>query len=270
MDLSSWLGHAKTTFHCSNKTIDIPLKNGSQTPLKDLVSSLTPPCRLTPLLPSGHLQTINTVITKTDVPIHYRRKIFDSNDPNYPGTFAVDFVSHTDGLAQGKSAGDADEGKRRPAQTRGNQYCPKRTRLFEEDEWAEVENGSHDTTPMLVVLHGLSGGSHEVYLKEVLAPLTIGSKEGEQRWEACVVTARGCAGSAITSGVLFNARATWDCRQMVKWLRKKFPNRPLFGVGFSLGANILVDVGFHSCLLCRRMLAVLLESDCQANLLCVT
>jgi predicted alpha/beta-fold hydrolase len=47
--------------------------------------------------------------------------------------------------------------------------------------------------------------------------------------------------SKITSSVLYNARATWDCRQTVSWLRKKFPNRPLFGIGFSLGANILTN-----------------------------
>jgi len=46
----------------------------------------------------------------------------------------------------------------------------------------------------------------------------------------------------ITTGVLYNARATWDIRQVVKWLGEKFPNRPLFGLGFSLGANILVNV----------------------------
>jgi predicted alpha/beta-fold hydrolase len=30
--------------------------------------------------------------------------------------------------------------------------------------------------------------------------------------------------------------------QVVKWLKKTFPNRPLFGLGFSLGANILTNV----------------------------
>ncbi|TQS31831.1 hypothetical protein Golomagni_07875, partial [Golovinomyces magnicellulatus] len=45
----------------------------------------------------------------------------------------------------------------------------------------------------------------------------------------------------ITSGLLYNARATWDIRQTVKWLRKTFPNRPLFGLGFSLGANMLTN-----------------------------
>ena len=82
-----------------------------------------------------------------------------------------------------------------------------------------------------------SGGSHEVYLRHAIAPLV---KEG--KWEICVVNSRGCAMSKITSGVLYNARATWDVRQAVKWLRSKYPNRPLFGLGFSLGANILTNV----------------------------
>jgi alpha/beta superfamily hydrolase len=48
----------------------------------------------------------------------------------------------------------------------------------------------------------------------------------------------------ITSNVLYNARATWDCRQVVRWLRSTFPNRPLFGIGFSLGASILTNVSY--------------------------
>ena len=89
---------------------------------------------------------------------------------------------------------------------------------------------------MLVTLHGLSGGSHELYLRHVLEPLF---KAG---WEACVVTSRGCAMSKITSGVLYNARSTWDLRQVVKWLRETFPRRPLFGIGYSMGANIMTNV----------------------------
>lgn len=73
--------------------------------------------------------------------------------------------------------------------------------------------------------------------RHVLAPLITSGK-----WEACVINSRGCAEHKITSGILFNARATWDVRQMVTWLRKMYPNRPLFGIGFSLGANILTNV----------------------------
>lgn len=104
---------------------------------------------------------------------------------------------------------------------------PIRTAYFSEAEFSSV--GSDDNRPMLVVLHGLSGGSYEIYLKHVIAPLV--AAEGEKQWEACVINSRGCAMHKITSSVLFNARATWDIRQMIVWLRKTFPNRPLFGIG---------------------------------------
>jgi predicted alpha/beta-fold hydrolase len=58
-----------------------------------------------------------------------------------------------------------------------------------------------------------------------------------------VVNSRGCAGSKITNSMLYNARATWDVRQTVKWAKEKWPRRKMFGVGFSLGANILTTVG---------------------------
>jgi predicted alpha/beta-fold hydrolase len=114
---------------------------------------------------------------------------------------------------------------------------PERTTFFTEKEFAALT--SDDRKPMLVVLHGLSGGSHEPYVRQVVKPLT------EEGWEACVINSRGCAQSKVTSPILYNARATWDVRQMVRWIREKFPNRSLFGLGFSLGANILTNVCFH-------------------------
>ena len=134
----------------------------------------------------------------------------------YAGTFAIDLVV--------------------PPYADSDPSLPPRTTYF-----SDMENemyGSPDSRPMLVLLHGLSGGSYELYLRHVLDKLV--SEDGA--WEACVVNSRGCAKSKITTDVLYNARATWDVRQTVIWLRKKFPNRPLFGVGFSLGANILTNV----------------------------
>jgi len=158
-----------------------------------------------------------TVLKEEGPPVYYKRKIFEAEDPNYHGTFAVDFV--VDPF------------------TESDATLPVRTSYFSEKELQGFT--SLDSRPMLVTLHGLSGGSFEVYCRQILAPL-IGA-EGDKKWEACVVNARGCAMHKITSGVLFNARATWDLRETVLWLRKAFPNRPLFGIGFSLGANILTN-----------------------------
>ncbi len=129
----------------------------------------------------------------------------------------------------------------------GHLRFPPRTSYFSNKEFENL--ASEDTKPLLITLHGLSGGSFEVYLRHVLAPLVAQTSAGQKAgglsggdWEALVVNSRGCAGSKITTSVLYNARATWDLRQTVKWCRKTWPNRPLFGIGYSLGANILTNV----------------------------
>ncbi|KAL9015871.1 MAG: hypothetical protein Q9185_006766 [Variospora sp. 1 TL-2023] len=188
-------------------------KDGTKTNLLDFCKSIIIPCWLNPLLLNGHLQTTWTVVKSTDPPVYYKRKVFEAECPAYSGTFAVDFVV--------------------PPHTDTNPTLPPRTINFTDEELGNI--GSDDGKPMLVTLHGLTGGSQEAYLRHLLHALYI---EG---WEACVVNARGCALSKITSGKLFNARATWDLRQLVKWLRKTFPNRPLFAIGYSLGGCILVN-----------------------------
>lgn len=211
-----WFGRAKITFTSSANPIALEEKDGSQTDLRKVCEKVTPPCQLNPLLFNGHLQTMWTSVASYAPNIYYRRRIFDADHKTYTGTFAVDFVVDPHE--------DADE------------TLPPRTAYYSEEDFAKV--GSDDTRPMLIVLHGLSGGSHEVYLRHSIEPLLVNG----ENWAVCVVNSRGCANSAITTGVLFNARATWDVRQIVNWARKTYPNRPLFGLGFSLGANILTNV----------------------------
>ncbi|RDW70186.1 alpha hydrolase-3 [Coleophoma crateriformis] len=167
-------------------------------------------------------------------PVFYKRKVFDAENPTYHGTFAVDFVVEP--------------------YTDTDNTLPPRTTYFDEHEFDGI--ASLDSKPMLVALHGLSGGSYEIYLRHVIHPLI----QKEAGWEACVINSRGCANHKITSPILYNARATWDCRQTVKWLKKKFPNRPLYGIGFSLGANILTNYVGEEGSACMLKAAVVISS----------
>ena len=214
MDLWSLLGLAKTTFYSHGQSLPLVSKSSENTILLNLCKSITPRCWLNPLLLNGHLQTCWTALTRQDPLVYYKRTIFTAEDPAFEGTFTVDFVV--------------------PPYEDTDPALPSRTTYLREQDFKTL--GYDDCKPMLVTLHGLTGGSHEVYLRHVLEPLF---KEG---WEACVINARGCARSKLTSDKLFNARATWDLRQVVRWLREVFPKRPLFGIGFSLGGNILVNV----------------------------
>ncbi|ERS95793.1 hypothetical protein HMPREF1624_07868 [Sporothrix schenckii ATCC 58251] len=232
-----WFGRASVEFTHAASPLQLPLKAGAgaspaegssngtatqaTTDLAQICRDSTPACQLNPLLFNGHLQTMWTAVAKGAPAIHYKRRIFNADHALYTGTFAVDFAVPP----------YADEHLERDA------ALPPRTSYFADDA-AFAGMASDDTRPMLLVLHGLSGGSYEVYLRHCLAPLLDAD---DLPWEIAVVNARGCAGSSITSGVLFNARATWDVRQVALWARKTFPNRPLFGLGFSLGANILTN-----------------------------
>lgn len=221
----SWLyGQARTTFCHSENVVKLPLKadsNGSgskkEISVLDLAKETAPPCRLNPLLFNGYLQTAWTATKSADTPIHYKRHVFTSAHETYPGIFAVDFVIPPPANPPAKDP-----------------ELPVRTHNFTDEEFAQL--GSDDDKPMLICLHGLSGGSYELYLRHVLKPLVENSE-----WEACVVNARGCANSKVVTSRLFNARATWDARQTIEWIHQKWPRRRLFGIGFSLGANILVN-----------------------------
>ncbi len=141
-----WLGHAKTTFTHAPKNLNLQKKDGASTDLLKICQEATPPCRLNPLLFNGHLQTIWTVLKNEGPPIHYKRKIFEAEDPAYEGSFAVDFVV--------KPFSESDDS------------LPTRTTYFKDDEFESI--GSLDNRPMLVALHGLSGGSYEVYLDSAI------------------------------------------------------------------------------------------------------
>ena len=238
------------TFTHAKKTVMLRTQAGRQQTLSEMVKDVTPACHLNPFLFNGHVQTCWTAWSPTGPHIHYKRRVFSAEDPRFGGHFAADFVvaasrhettPHADdvGLKEGELQDD-------PTGV-GHLELPPQTTYFTNGQFQAL--ASTDSKPLLIVLHGLSGGSYEAYLRHVLAPLVTQTPEGERAgglttgdWEAIVVNSRGCAGSKITTGILYNARATWDIRQVIRYCRVTWPNRPLFAIGFSLGANILTNV----------------------------
>jgi len=245
----SWLtGATQIEFTHSDKPLVLPTRNGIDRTLPDICKEVVPEANLHPLLVNGHLQTAYTSVKDKGPQIHYKRRVFASDSESFKGHYTVDYVVAPPPKA-GTTAEDGgldDQGLREDPAGVGHYRLPPRTTYFTDEEFANI--GSDDTKPLLITLHGLSGGSYENYLRYVLEPIVRASPEGAKAgglsggdWEALVVNSRGCAGSKITTSLLYNARATWDMRQTVKWVRKTWPNRPLFAVGYSLGANILTN-----------------------------
>ncbi|KAF5358586.1 hypothetical protein D9758_007712 [Tetrapyrgos nigripes] len=102
------------------------------------------------------------------------------------------------------------------------------------------QSGIPDETPVLVVLTGLTGGSYEAYIRSILTSACRPTSEGGLGYRAVVVNFRGCAGIPLTSKQLYSAGYTDDIRVALMHIVKRYPKAPLLGMGFSLGANVLV------------------------------
>ncbi|KAL1739432.1 Alpha/Beta hydrolase protein [Schizophyllum fasciatum] len=107
-------------------------------------------------------------------------------------------------------------------------------------DWAPAEQSAAPANaPIIVVKHGITGGSHEPYVRCILDVATAPVSEGGLGYRAVVCNFRGCAGIPITSPRLYSSGATDDFRQELAYIRSLYPDAPLIGLGFSLGANVL-------------------------------
>ncbi|RPD70517.1 AB-hydrolase YheT [Lentinus tigrinus ALCF2SS1-7] len=92
---------------------------------------------------------------------------------------------------------------------------------------------------VLFVAHGLTGGSHESYVRAVLSRVTPDKSAGGLGFRAVVLNFRGCNGSPVVTPRLYHAGSSDDVGNVILWICHAFPECKIYGIGFSLGANIL-------------------------------
>ncbi|KAK6945470.1 Serine aminopeptidase, S33, partial [Dillenia turbinata] len=93
---------------------------------------------------------------------------------------------------------------------------------------------NEDKTPLVVVVPGLTSDSEAPYIKHLVFKI---AKRG---WNVVVINHRGLGGISITSDCFYTGGWTEDIRSVIKYLHGRFPKAPLFAVGTSIGANVLV------------------------------
>ncbi|EPS73207.1 hypothetical protein M569_01550, partial [Genlisea aurea] len=81
---------------------------------------------------------------------------------------------------------------------------------------------------------GLTSDSNSSYVKHLAFNM---SRRG---WDVVVSNHRGLGGVSVTSDCAYNAGWTEDVRAVINHIHGKHPEAPLFAVGTSIGANILV------------------------------
>ncbi|KAI0519636.1 hypothetical protein KFK09_007090 [Dendrobium nobile] len=101
-----------------------------------------------------------------------------------------------------------------------------------------LDNGGiiskEDITPIVIVVPGLTSDSSSAYVKH------LAYKIAKRGWNVVIENHRGLGGVSITSDYFYNAGWTEDIREVVNHLHQKYSMAPIFAVGTSIGANILV------------------------------
>ncbi|KAK2659241.1 hypothetical protein Ddye_005774 [Dipteronia dyeriana] len=91
-----------------------------------------------------------------------------------------------------------------------------------------------DTTPIVLVIPGLTSDSSSAYIKH------LAFKIANRGWNVVVSNHRGLGGVSVATDCFYNAGWTEDMREVINHLHLKYPMAPLFVVGTSIGANLLV------------------------------
>ena len=85
--------------------------------------------------------------------------------------------------------------------------------------------------PLLVVQHGLEGRSRAPYVRR------LADQASRAGMGVVALNARGCGGSPNETLQSYHASWTADLEVVVETLAERFPGRPLFLVGYSLGGS---------------------------------
>lgn len=224
------------------KSVSLPLKEGEKSiKFSKFIKEELPIINekeklwLNPLLFNGSLQTLyySTANFATKFQVYYGREIFTYEDG---GICSIDHV-----IPEPENKAEFKDIYQKTLPDGWPKLHP-RSRYFTEEELTQVTSHDQDlnsSKPICVVLHGLGGGSHELLIRNLAENLSTG--ENENRWDTLVINSRGCCRTKITSGKLFTALSTDDIHEVLIELKKRYPNRPVYTVGFSFGAAVLAN-----------------------------
>jgi predicted alpha/beta-fold hydrolase len=113
----------------------------------------------------------------------------------------------------------------------------QRERLWLDDgdfldlDWHGPQQGD---APLVLVLHGLTGSSSSHYV------LGLQQQLAARGWASVALNWRGCSGEPNLLPQGYHSGVSADVLQVVRHLRASRPHAPLYGVGYSLGGNVLL------------------------------
>jgi predicted alpha/beta-fold hydrolase len=147
-------------------------------------------------LPGGHLQTLYAPLFAPRPRVSYRRERWDTPDDDF---IDLDWLDERSAVSNQPSA--------RP---------------------------EANLAPLVVLFHGLEGGSHSHYAAALMAALR------DAGWRGVVVHFRGCSGEINRLRRAYHSGDSAEIDWILRRLRSMNDAAPLFAVGVSLGGNALL------------------------------
>ena len=103
-------------------------------------------------------------------------------------------------------------------------------------DWSENPDlaPSRRSTPLVVLFHGLEGGSNSHYALSLMHTLAA------RDWGGVVAHFRGCSGEANRLPRAYHSGDSDEVDWILQRIKQQYPERPLYAVGVSLGGNALL------------------------------
>lgn len=106
---------------------------------------------------------------------------------------------------------------------------------FVESHWYHKPE-KNSQQPIIILFHGLNGSYKSPYIQGVM-------QESKQKGFSCVVMHfRGCSGVQNNLPRAYHSGDTADAKAWIAYVAKTYPQSKLFGVGYSLGGNMLLKL----------------------------
>jgi hypothetical protein len=111
----------------------------------------------------------------------------------------------------------------------------RRERLDTPDgDFLDIDWIDNDDRPLVILLHGLAGSSRSGYIQGLQHSLLTAD------FASVALSFRGCSGEMNRMARCYHSGETEDIEFLYNTLRRRFPNRAMAAIGFSLGGNVLL------------------------------
>lgn len=135
--------------------------------------------------------------------------------------------------------------------------------LLPDGDFIDLDWSGYEGGPLVLILHGVAGNLHSPYAKGMLRAIT------EHNWCGVFMNFRGCSGEPNLLPRNYHSGETSDLQIVVQELQKRYPNKPIATVGFSMGGNVLLkwlgETGNQNPLKAAIAISVPFELEKSAN-----